>query len=509
MATVTDEVVIKKVGAIDELHIAIPEEGGVVLCLGPNGTGKDTAIEAVSAGLGRKVDLEKQRGQVASGSIETPWGRKVSVGQKVVGSGKLLVSTVDEDFSFSDIIAPSAKDPVAADKITLKAIIRAGRAKADITRFHKLFASSESFLQWVDSDSVKTDDVVAMASLVKRAIETAAREEESQFERLKGEFDVLKKSLEGVDMETLFDLPDLRSGYELAVTNAANAKNGRKEYLAACARAKELTEKLAEAETSTTITVEDVNREVESLADESLAMERRIKAIGEEIQKLEQQKTELEKVCRSNRERQASLSSKMQLAKKSASEIEGLKSDLDQVSKVPEVTEEAIQAAESTVETLRQQMTNAELQERNRHKQQEMISRRDSGEEHRKTAEMLRTAAKKTESILSEIIAELGTQVRVVLDEKQNPRLVVDHPKWGETYLQDLSVGERVVIAIRVAMKGAGDHGVITMPQQDWESLDPVNQVLIDSELKGSGIVCITGKCDVGELRAEVFAGSR
>ena len=222
MPSVTEEIVVKKVGPIDELHIPIPPEGGVVLCRGRNGLGKSTAIEATKAALGQKVKLEKQRDQVQSGSIETPWGRKVTVGQKVVGSGKLTVSTVDEDFSFADIVEPPEKDPVAADKTTLKAILRAGRAKADVTRFHKLFNNVEDFRRYVDEEAVKTDDVVQMASLVKRGIETAAREEEALYERCKNEFDTLKKSMDGIDMKTEFNLEALKTGYEQAVTDAAN-----------------------------------------------------------------------------------------------------------------------------------------------------------------------------------------------------------------------------------------------------------------------------------------------
>ena len=507
MATGTKEIVIKKVGPIDELHIPVPPEGGVVLARGRNGTGKTHSIEATKAALGQKVRLERQRDQVSSGSIETPWGRKVTVGQKVVGSGKLTVTTVDEDFSFSDIVEPSEKDPVAADKKTLKAILRAGRAKADVTRFYKLFPSVEEFRRHVDEDAVVLEtDVVQMASLIKRGIETSAREEESLFERYKGEFDALKASLEGVDMETVYDLAKLKADYEQAVTAAANLKSGRKAYLESVDRTRQLTERLADAESAASVSVEEVEGELQKCNQAETEGHSRIKEIDALIAKLEHEKSECKAVLQVNAERRDSLNSKLELARKSAREIETIKVDLEAAENVAEVTEDAIGNAESYVESLRQQMTNAELQERNRHKRDEMISRRDTGEEHRKQAETLRVAAKKTESILSEIIAELGTPVRVVMDEKQNPRLVVDHPEWGETYLQKLSTGERVMIAVKVAMKGAQEDGVFTMDQEDWESLDPVNQELVDRELKGSGIVCLSGECDSGELRAEVFA---
>lgn len=506
MASVTEEIVVKKVGPIDELHIPIPPEGGVVLCRGRNGLGKSTAIEATKAALGQKVKLEKQRDQVQSGSIETPWGRKVTVGQRVVGSGKLTVSTVDEDFSFADIVDPSEKDPVVADKTTLKAILRAGRAKADVTRFHKLFSSLEDFRRYVDEEAAKTDDVVQMASLVKRGIETAAREEEALYERCKSEFDTLKKSMDGIDMKTEFNLASLKAGYEQAVTDAANLKNGRKSYLEACVKTKDLIVLMANAEAVASVSVENVRAEsvlCELAADKGAA---RLREIEEQIAELQAEQSKWQSELRINSQRKESLQSKLELAENSAREIERLKTELQMAGNVAEVTEESIQAMESNVESLRQQMTNAELQERNRHKLEEMTSRRDAGEEHRKLAETLRAAAKKTESILSEIIAELGTPVRVVMDEKQNPRLVVDHAEWGETFLQKLSTGERVMIATKVAMKGAQADGVFTMDQPEWESLDPVNQALVDSELKGSGIVCLAGECDAGELRAEVFS---
>lgn len=119
---------------------------------------------------------------------------------------------------------------------------------------------------------------------------------------------------------------------------------------------------------------------------------------------------------------------------------------------------------------------------------------------HAKNAEHWRGAAKKTDDVLSEVIQRAGLPLKV-----DGGRLVLTTESRGETYYQELSLGERWRVALDIAVRAVGAGGVLVVPQEAWEGLDPINRAAIAERVAGTGVVLVTAECDETDLSAEVY----
>ncbi len=58
-------------------------------------------------------------------------------------------------------------------------------------------------------------------------------------------------------------------------------------------------------------------------------------------------------------------------------------------------------------------------------------------------------------------------------------------------------------MALDVGVKEVGRGGVLAIPQDAWEGLDPENRSIIDSHARSIGVVVLTAEAAEGDLRAE------
>ncbi|MBK8191523.1 MAG: hypothetical protein IPK79_13880 [Vampirovibrionales bacterium] len=122
-----------------------------------------------------------------------------------------------------------------------------------------------------------------------------------------------------------------------------------------------------------------------------------------------------------------------------------------------------------------------------------------SAQEYAEEAKELREKAKQTDEVLSEIVAEIpACPLRVV-----DGRLVTD-TKRGATFYSDLSAGERWRIALDIAIQAVGTGGLLVIPQEAWEGLDPQNRDAIAKQAKAARVVILTAECSDSELSAEM-----
>ena len=115
-----------------------------------------------------------------------------------------------------------------------------------------------------------------------------------------------------------------------------------------------------------------------------------------------------------------------------------------------------------------------------------------------KRAETLREAGKRIDDVLSEQIAKLGSPIRV-----KAGRLVLNTIR-GETFFAELSEGERWKMSLDIAIEAVGPGGLLSIPQEAYESLDPINRHLIGEHVTGRGVVILTAEATDGPLRAEL-----
>lgn len=76
----------------------------------------------------------------------------------------------------------------------------------------------------------------------------------------------------------------------------------------------------------------------------------------------------------------------------------------------------------------------------------------------------------------------------------------------GVTPYAELSAGERWRIALDVAVGALPSHGVLTVPQEAWEGLDPENRRLVAEHVRDRGVVLLTAEAsEDDEVTASVF----
>jgi ABC-type multidrug transport system ATPase subunit len=112
---------------------------------------------------------------------------------------------------------------------------------------------------------------------------------------------------------------------------------------------------------------------------------------------------------------------------------------------------------------------------------------------------MFREAAGAVDQVLSDMVARVTKRLRV-----EAGRLVCDTDRGAEL-LSDLSGGERWRLAVEIAAEQVGQGGLVTVPQEAWEGLDPQNRAEVAEIARRVGVVLLTAECsENSEIAAEV-----
>ena len=122
-----------------------------------------------------------------------------------------------------------------------------------------------------------------------------------------------------------------------------------------------------------------------------------------------------------------------------------------------------------------------------------------SAQEHAQEAIDLRAKAKQTDEVLSEIVSTLSGCPLTVIEGRLSTQT-----KRGPTFYADLSMGERWRIALEIAIAAVGEGGLLVIPQEAWEGLDPQNREAIAKQAKAARVVILTAECYDSELSAEM-----
>ena len=159
-----------------------------------------------------------------------------------------------------------------------------------------------------------------------------------------------------------------------------------------------------------------------------------------------------------------------------------------------------LSAAAENVTSAREALERGTLIRLAKQKQSEAAGHINAASGHREVAQELRDAAKGTDEVLSGVVARTGCALRV-----EAGRMVLDTGR-GTTYFGELSQGERWRLALDVAIDAVGERGVLTIPQEAWESLDPINRSMIAEHVAGRGVVVLTAEASEDEeIRSEIL----
>jgi len=467
---------ISNIGPIANAAIQIPEDGGVVVLRGRNGSGKSIALEAVNAAVSGKgkpplKDLAKQ------GSIQAA-GVNLTVGRTVRRAGELEVSTLEGRLSVADLVDPGIADPIRADATRIKALVGLSGATIDPGDLHGF---PENLLDGIDLD----EPVAAMAELRKR-LNIGASEYEKMATKDEAAAKALLDSISG-EIGPIIE-PDKAQERVTMALRAVDAL-ARQEELAieADKRNKSARGRLAMIPV---VDVDSAQRDAARLEDvtaEKKALALKLKADYEAA--LADYKTSVV-------DRDAAA------AAYAASDQAKLRAELERQiseSEIAKPTHEEISAANAELVAAK------ELQAYSA-KQQAMAQQKDkandlsaSAQEHAQEAIDLRAKAKQTDEVLSEIVSTLSGCPLTVIEGRLSTQT-----KRGPTFYADLSMGERWRIALEIAIAAVGEGGLLVIPQEAWEGLDPQNREAIAKQAKAARVVILTAECYDSELSAEM-----
>ena len=463
---------IKNIGPIAATSIPVPEDGGVVVLRGRNGSGKSIALEAVSAATTGK-GKPPLKDMAKSGTVIVP-GVTMTVARSVRRQGELQVETLDGRLSIADLVDPGVVDPERADARRIKALV--GLSKADISK-----GDLHGFPANLTKDLSLDDPVAAIAELRKR-LNIGANEYEKFSAKDETSAAAILESLTG-DLDTPID-PAAAQERVTAALRAMDALQKQSELAeAAKVRIEAARGRLA------AIPVIDLDEAradaamLDDIASQKKALALKLKAEYEAA--LADYKTSV-----SDRDTAIVHAEDAQAQAKLRAELERQ----IQEAHVEPPSPDALSAATAELEAAKAEQAKAA-------QQQVMAQQRDradaltlSAKEYADEAKELREKAKQTDEVLSEIVSDIPACPLRVIDG----RLVTD-TKRGATFYADLSAGERWRIALDIAIQAVGTGGLLVIPQEAWEGLDPANRAAIDAQAKSAQVVVLTAECSADD----------
>jgi len=492
-----EDIEFENIGPVPTLSLRIRRRGGVTVLKGRNGSGKTELIKAanqlVTHGTGANLRDGAKRGRVSG------FGATMTVGASTRHSGQLEVESFDDSkFSLADIVNPKIEDPVAADRVRIKALVQIAGAEANEALFYELCGGQAAYEQLVTRRASETDDLPTLAARVKKALEAAARTQESDVERAEARAQAKRSISQGFDAKI---------ERESAVLQAAHAAAVRdEERLKADAEAKE---KAIKAATEATIQLEQAEElhdgpSVTTAASVLTSAKAALDRANKEVADLEAKLTAAKAEAKLADSQHTSAVQAHQAAEQHERTVASWRQSIE-AGKVEPIDPELLTAARQRVEVATKAIEAGVTQRAAFEASEQVKTELATAAKHRKEAERLRDAAKATDGILSEVIASLGCPL-YVKDERMMTKVQGEEEPFAR-----LSNGQRwkVVVPIAVeAVKPENDdepNGILVLPQDAWQDVDPDQQEEIHKMLDGTRVNILTAACTRGALRSEIF----
>lgn len=485
---------IENVGAIRELRIPVPDDGGVVVLRGPNGIGKTTALDAVSALTSREKPPGLRDG-AKRGRIEG-LGATISVGLSSRRSGELEVQTLEGRLDVSDLVDPGIASVEAADAKRIRALVAVSGVQASSETFADLVpGGSDEIESMVPERILGSGDVLDIAGSVKRGLERKARDIETQAENVEGRAKTLAAQAGEVSADEPHDAEQLQADFEDAVRR-------QQELQAAEAAWHKARATVEECEAAMVAGAEAVD--IEALREQSKQLAARFDAQQKLLAELEARLNEVRADLQQTRNDIRLVDQQMTAARLDRERVAALRKMLDEAKVVPAVDASQVESARLCVEMARKAVERGAVV-------REALGRKAAAESAftevrrlRHESEKLRANAAATDSILSDLVASLGVPLSVkVIDGKTR---LVTNTERGVTPFAELSAGERWRMALDIAIEAVGPRGLLVIRQEAWEGLDPSNREQIAEHCRDRRAVLLTAEATGGEsIAAEVM----
>ena len=462
-------ITIENLGPVKHATIPIPEGGGVVVLSGRNGVGKSETLEAVDKLVGRQADIAAPTDGHERGVVEG-LGVRLTVGRSTRRTGELEVTALEAKLSVADIVDPGIIDPAAADEKRMKAILSILQVKPEKADWMGLAdelaheAECDTFDATIKAELEKASDVLILAARLKASLSRFAATEEEAARGLKAAIGVLCADPRVASHEDPLPPPPIEQLSEAMhkAMKREQALQARVEQSAQLAEWKSEIEKIGTCKAE----VEQGEKDVDEASQ-------RVDELREQLEEAEAElvaaRGRLDFACE-QATRYNSLASKISGA---------TPPDQAEVEEATEAVRAAVEALNSSEETKRVIAARKQVNQAT----QELVSRE-------LRAKALRKVSQRPEAILGQMVASKVDGIRF-----DSGRLIVTHPKRGDIPFAELSTGERWRFAIQVAVCGVGEGGLLVIPQDAWQDLDPPNRKQIAKLAAAEGVVIITAEC--------------
>lgn len=499
MVTATPEatrtIELSNVGPIEHLSIPLNPEGGVTVLKGQNGCGKSYAIAAAERTIGNdKIKLPIRDG--AKKAEVEGCGVHVIIGGKTNSFGELEVESLAGKFDLGKLVDPGIQDPAAADAARIKALLKLLDLPVEESVWHETVDGEERFNEL---GIELTGDPVTDAGRVKRALETEARKLEADADRLQGQYQTRIADLEEFGADVIRDAGTLNVELETAIKAKATLDNQAEVAVKDQQRRDEAKAKLDALPESN----------LPSLVEKAAAIKENRAAVVKVVDDLEAQKEAIVKKIAEQDAIFAGLEKDYKAANAAVDAEQQRCHDRTAFEAIISgdamagPTADEIAAAQAKVDEARE-LVELGSRARQADKHAEQANQLKAAEnEARKKALRLREAAKSTDTVLSDMVGRLGVSLIV---HEGRLSMLTDRGTDPEPFAE-LSQGERSRVATELGALRVGRGGVLPVPQEFWEGLDPANKQVIADTARKYGVNVITAEAAAGSIRAEAFTG--
>lgn len=473
---------IDNVQAIKRIDFDLPDDaGGVILFTGHNAAGKTTALaclEALASGGGRPL---RPRDGAAKGEVEG-LGVTRTIGKTSRNKGEIEVDELSSRLNLSELVEPTAIDPVVRNKNRIKALVALSGSWATEEDFHETFGGKEIYESVVDPAAIMAGmDALEMAQRIKRQAEAGAREAEADLAQLLAEHSALTAAAVGAPNKEPPSTAALADAYAAAKTARQNgvAQNERREA-AVAANQRVLTAQLQHAEKTPVSGLEELEADVELWDERAAELETRLA----EARRRSSEAQATLRTAKTWHEEKERLEGLLQEA-----EEEVPQAKMDELAKIDMEAFEALQNGETQRTKWSARLKAAALEEQ--------IQKAEL------RAGQLRHAALKTMDVLQTKIPKGSIRVRdgvlCVMHEGREKAVPYD----------ELSTGERWGEAIKLAAKQLEPGGIIFASQEAWQSLDTVRKAEVVAHCEAAKVWLASGEIMDGPLEVKLVRGKQ
>jgi len=491
-------IAIKDIGPVKTLDINIPPEGGLVVLRGRNGSGKTTALRATEALVRGEGKLETRDESRGSGMVDG-FGARLMIGKKTTRAGEIEVSSLEGRLNIADLVEPLLKDPAAADRARIKALVSLSGVEPTKEQFAAVIG--EELAGYVSAATWANKDLLDVAVKAKRDLEAKARLSEDEAKMREGQAKGIIDAHKDVDLSGQCDEQTLRDAHMKASNRVSVLKDREQAAIESENATYKAQQRLAK------LNAEYKGPTVEK-ADEAYAESSDVDDIAaQKIDRLKLQLRDAEHELTLALGNQQNTKNTMTSAHQHFATIAECESILNATgAQAPDPDE--VETANAELDAAAQAVEHGAIIRRAKH---ELAK----AEQHKREAlvaatlgEKLRQAAGQIDDVLSNAISTDALFVR-------DGRLYTNEYKRGATgeeptLFHELSEGERWTMAFDIAAPVVnagcddGELGILVVPQGAYESLDPTNREHLKQLAIKHHIGVITAEATDGELRAEV-----